>query len=219
MVFEADNGRLLDPALLPRIFTFFRQDDDSRRRGAGLPGAGLLPVSKSPCRVARRPHLAESRGLRRSPPSPDTTLRTVAEAAAVQRPLAVAGDDPGHRRSPSSRRRGRRGPRRHVVAEFVELHGDLVKIAATVRAALDLYVRGDVLVSEHLLPDGTGYDVVRGVSSTGQSRRWRSAASALRSGLGAAAGSGALRGTSSSAVRPSGCRTPRFRAAAPPGSA
>ena len=39
-----DNGRGIDPALLPRIFTFFEQDDDSRRRGTGL-GLGL-PISK-----------------------------------------------------------------------------------------------------------------------------------------------------------------------------
>lgn len=50
-----------------------------------------------------------------------------------------------------------------AMGELLGLHGYRVKIAATVREALELVDDADVLVSDITLPDGTGHELMQKV--------------------------------------------------------
>lgn len=152
----SDTGRGIEPHMLPRIFTLFEQDEEMRRRGAGL-GLGLA-ISKG---------IVEAHGGRIEAASEGTgqgahftvELRTVPQPA-----TAVVGRATAPRRS---------APARTIllvednedsstaIAELLRLHGYDVQVAESVEEALQFADQADVLVSDIALPDGTGHDLMR----------------------------------------------------------
>lgn len=158
----SDTGRGIDQALLARIFTFFEQDDESRRRGLGL-GLGLA-ISKAIVESHGGRISAESDGpghgarftvmLDTVPdaphPSATTRRRDVSEPAALSILLVEDNHDSAV-----------------AIAEFLALHGFSVKVAGSVREALAAYAPGDLVVSDIALPDGTGHDLMRSVGQRG----------------------------------------------------
>jgi CheY-like chemotaxis protein len=52
-----------------------------------------------------------------------------------------------------------------VLATILELHGYVVRVAKSVHEALELVEHADILISDIGLPDGTGYELMRTISS------------------------------------------------------
>jgi CheY-like chemotaxis protein len=155
-----DTGRGIEPDLLARIFTFFVQDDETRRRGVGL-GLGL-PISKA---------IIEAHGGRISAASAG---RGHGATFTVELPTAAKESAPA-----SVTRRARAVPTQAktvllvednedsaaAMAEFLRLHGYEVRIASTLREALDQVEGTDLLVSDIALPDGTGHELMEQINS------------------------------------------------------
>ncbi|MGD9764745.1 MAG: ATP-binding protein [Candidatus Binatia bacterium] len=156
----SDDGRGIDAAMMDRIFSFFEQDEDTRRRGLGL-GVGL-PISKAIVEAHGGRIRATSKGRGRG-----TTISVEVRAAPA----------PAARQARISSPRTRAGARRRIllvedsrdsaaaVAEFLRLHGYDVQIATCVREALDLAHGADILISDIALPDGTGHELMEQISA------------------------------------------------------
>lgn len=150
-----DTGRGIEPVMLSRIFTFFEQDPEARRRGVGL-GLGL-PISKA---------IVESHGGRIHADSagPGTGATFVVE-------LQTAVAEPAELPPPRTLDAGRgalsillvedNADSAHAIAEFLRLHGYQVKVAGDIRQAVASFAPGDVLISDIGLPDGSGHDLLR----------------------------------------------------------
>src|SRR5205085_8822102 len=54
-----------------------------------------------------------------------------------------------------------------AIAEFLRVHGYAVKVATTMKQAMDLYARGDLAISDIGLPDGSGHELLRRISGDG----------------------------------------------------
>jgi len=155
----ADSGRGIDAALLPNIFKLFEQGEDMRRRGMGL-GLGL-PISKSIVEAHGGRISAESNGPG-SGACFTVQLHTVSEPRALE--VTPEVPRPAH-------------PSRTVLlvednedsatalATILELHGYVVRVAKSVQEALELAEHADIMISDIGLPDGTGYELMRAISS------------------------------------------------------
>lgn len=155
----SDSGRGIDAGMLSRIFTFFEQDEEMRRTGVGL-GLGL-PISKA---------IVESHGGRITAASAGlgmgatfaVDLRTVSAEPA---PSSVAISPAAPSCAATVLLVEDNNDSATAMAEFLRLHGYAVKVAGSVREALDLIGDDDLLVSDIALPDGTGHELMRLVSA------------------------------------------------------
>ena len=155
-----DTGRGISRQDLDRIFTFFEQDDDARRRGVGL-GLGL-PISRA---------IIELHGGRISGSSPGVGkgAEFVIELPAV-RALDEAVPDTAAVREPAVQPTTillveDNDDSAAAMAEFLRVHGYQVKQADCVQGALELADEADVLVSDIALPDGTGHELMRAIKT------------------------------------------------------
>jgi CheY-like chemotaxis protein len=150
-----DTGRGIAPRMLSRIFTFFEQDEEARRRGIGL-GLGL-PISKAIVESHGGRIRAESGGLGKGATF-IIELRTTS--------AAPARGAPGPRGAAAARRVPillveDNADSAAAIAEFLRLHGHEVKVAGTMQEALARYAPGDLLISDIGLPDGSGHQLLR----------------------------------------------------------
>jgi CheY-like chemotaxis protein len=154
-----DNGRGIEPAVLPRIFNVFEQDEEARRRGVGL-GLGL-PISKSIVEAHGGRLTASSAG--RGLGARFTVELLTVPAPAPHRPVEIP---------PRPLQRPRNvllvednADSATALAMILEMHGYGVTVAATVQEALEQVEGADILISDIGLPDGTGYDLMRAVAA------------------------------------------------------
>ncbi|WP_437642546.1 CheR family methyltransferase [Sorangium sp. So ce854] len=162
-----DEGIGIDPEVLPRIFDAFEQGDAATARHFGGLGLGLA-ISRAIVQLHGGSITASSAGR-----GAGATFRVFLPAA--RPPAAVA---PARARSA-----GAVAPRRplrillvedhedtaEMMSELLTLTGHAVRIARSVRAALDLAGAEafDLLVSDLGLPDGSGTDLLESLRSTG----------------------------------------------------
>jgi PAS domain S-box-containing protein len=154
----SDTGRGISRKDLERIFSFFEQDDEARRRGVGL-GLGL-PISRAIIELHGGRIRGASGGLGHG-------AEFVVELPTVRAPTESVSGPQGQR--------GTAGQPATILlvednndsaaamAEFLRVHGYQVKHADCVHDALRLADEADILVSDIALPDGTGHELMRAI--------------------------------------------------------
>jgi PAS domain S-box-containing protein len=156
----ADNGRGIEPALLPKIFNAFEQGEASITRRFGGLGLGLA-ISRSVIDALGGRISAESEGRDRGATFV-IELDTVAPPAEKHEANSVPAND------------RLEGPFRillvedsddalKIISRLLRLKGHTVAAANSVAAASEAVLTHDfdVLVSDLGLPDGSGHDVIR----------------------------------------------------------
>lgn len=171
----ADTGQGIDPAFLPHVFDRFRQGDGTTTRSAGGLGLGLF--------IAR--HLVEAQGGAISAESAGTgrgatftVTLPMAEAAAGARPpapVAIAPPVGGVRPALSGVHVllvDDEADAREMMSVALETYGATVVSAASADAALRELDRSrvDVLLADIAMPDKDGYELIREVRATAETR-------------------------------------------------
>jgi PAS domain S-box-containing protein len=150
-----DTGRGIAPAVLPKIFDAFEQDEELRGRGVGL-GLGL-PISKA---------IVGAHGgrieVRSAGHGQGTRVTIVLPTAAAPATTALPATAPAR-----TRKRHRvllvedNEDSATALAEILVFHGYEVRIARSVEEALRHIDETDIVVSDIGLPDGSGLELMR----------------------------------------------------------
>ncbi|WP_437682794.1 PAS domain S-box protein [Sorangium sp. So ce131] len=162
-----DEGVGIEPELLPRIFDAFEQGNAATARHFGGLGLGLA-ISRAIVQLHGGAITASSPGR-----GAGATFRVLLPAAAP--PVAAAPAQASAARSAAPKRALRillvedHEDTAEMMSELLTLTGHTVRIARSVRAALDLAGAEvfDLLVSDLGLPDGSGMDLIVSLRSAG----------------------------------------------------
>jgi PAS domain S-box-containing protein len=170
----ADTGAGIDPDLLPSIFDAFEQGQARSRQGMGGLGLGLA-ISKAIAEMHGGRLTAASAGYGQGATFSLSLPASLPEGtAAAARPEGEPDFEIQNRKSKIENLRillvEDHPDTAEALAELLRLAGHRVTVAGGVAAALAAAAEAqelDLLISDLGLPDGTGHDVMRGLSRSG----------------------------------------------------